>query len=229
MADPESFLARWSRRKRDAASQEGNRSKPASVADESSPAATDTSMPDTSMPGDVEPPFDPACLPPLDSIGSGSDVRPFLAAGVPAELKRMALRRAWLTDPTIRDFIGLSENAWDFNTVGAAPGFGAIDEEAVRQLTKKIVGEPGADVALSSSAAARRDETTQPDDRSIPVEEVVAARGGPVAVPNQESGDRDEDCAAQRDGADAAAQAELRQHGGDRAQPRPRHGGALPK
>lgn len=101
MADPESFLARWSRRKRDAASQEGNRSKPASVADESSPAATDTSMPDTSMPGDVEPPFDPACLPPLDSIGSGSDVRPFLAAGVPAELKRMALRRAWLTDPTI--------------------------------------------------------------------------------------------------------------------------------
>lgn len=225
MADPNSFLARWSRRKRDAAAQEGKRADPESAAGEGSPAASDAPPA-----GDVEPPFDPASLPPLDAIGRGSDIRPFLAAGVPAELKRMALRRAWSTDPTIRDFVGLSENAWDFNAAGAAPGFGAIDEEAVRQLAEKMAEKPGADLPMPSTAAAVRDQTAQPDgqpNRAAKIDD--AAEGEPVAVQNQGSGDRDENCAAQRDGADAAAQAERRQHEGDRAPPRPRHGGALPK
>jgi hypothetical protein len=59
--------------------------------------------------------LDIAGLPQIDAIGSGSDIRVFLAPGVPQDLTRAALRRAWLTDPAIRDFIGLSENSWDFN------------------------------------------------------------------------------------------------------------------
>ena len=59
--------------------------------------------------------LDVANLPPIASIGSGSDIRPFLAAGVPADLTRAALRRAWSTDPAIRDFVGLSEKSGDFN------------------------------------------------------------------------------------------------------------------
>jgi hypothetical protein len=43
-----------------------------------------------------------------------------LSAGVPADLTRVALRRAWSVDATIRDFIGLSENSWDFNAGGDA-------------------------------------------------------------------------------------------------------------
>lgn len=225
MADPESFLARWSRRKRDAAPQESKRSRPESIAAEDSSTAAGPPMP-----GDVAPPFDPASLPPLDSIGPGTDIRPFLVAGVPAELKRMALRRAWSADPAIRDFVGLSENAWDFNAVGAAPGFGAIDEETVRQLAKKMAGDPGDDGPAPSSTAAKRDETTQQEERPIPAEEIdAAARGGPVAVRDQGSGDHDGDRLAQREGADAAVQMESRQLEGDRAQRRPRHGGALPK
>jgi Protein of unknown function (DUF3306) len=54
-------------------------------------------------------------LPPIESIGAGSDIRAFLAPGVPAELTRAALRRAWMVDPAIDDFVGLSENPEDFS------------------------------------------------------------------------------------------------------------------
>jgi hypothetical protein len=58
-------------------------------------------------------------LPPIESIGAESDIRCFLAPGVPAELTRAALRRAWVVDPAIRDFVGLSENSWDFDRPSA--------------------------------------------------------------------------------------------------------------
>ena len=77
-------------------------------------------------------PFDVAPLPPVESIETGSDIGPFLASGVPADLTRAALRRAWSTDPAIRDFVGLSENDWDFNA--PAPGFGSLTTDDVRRL-----------------------------------------------------------------------------------------------
>lgn len=52
-------------------------------------------------------------LPPISSIGPGSDIRAFLALGVPEEVRRAALRRAWATDPAIHNFVGLSENSED--------------------------------------------------------------------------------------------------------------------
>ena len=82
-------------------------------------------------------PFDAAKLPPIESIGAGSDIRPFLAFSVPTDLTRAALRRAWSTDPTIRDFIGLSENSWDFDAQDGVPGFGPL----TRQLMAGTTGE----------------------------------------------------------------------------------------
>jgi Protein of unknown function (DUF3306) len=78
-----------------------------------------------------------ANLPPIESIGAGSDIRPFLAPDVPADLTRAALRRAWSTDPAIRDFIGLSENSGDFNAQDGVPGFGSL----IRQLLARTTGE----------------------------------------------------------------------------------------
>ena len=78
--------------------------------------------------------LDAANLPPIDSIGAGSDILPFLASGVPADLTRAALRRAWSTDPAIRDFVGLSENSWDFDAQDGAPGFGSLTPDSPRQL-----------------------------------------------------------------------------------------------
>ena len=59
--------------------------------------------------------LDAVNMPSIGSIGAASDIRPFLASGVPEDLTRAALRRAWSADPAIRDFIGLSENSWDSN------------------------------------------------------------------------------------------------------------------
>ena len=74
-------------------------------------------------------------LPPIGSIGAGSDIRPFLPPGVPAHLTRAALRRAWSTDPAIRDFIGLSENSWDFNAQDGVPGFSSLTPQRLARMT----------------------------------------------------------------------------------------------
>ena len=70
--------------------------------------------------------FDLASLPPLQSIAAGTDIRSFLGSSVPVELTKTALRRAWATDPAIRDFIGIAESQWDFNDPTAMPGFGPL-------------------------------------------------------------------------------------------------------
>jgi hypothetical protein len=138
MNGDESFLARWSRRKHGAAARRRDNPKPETAV---SGAASQASA--TSVPADEpKPRIDPVSLPPIGSIGAGSGIRAFLAAGVPADLTRAALRRAWSSDPAIRDFVGLSENSWDFNATEAIPGFGSIGKEQIQRLVQRVMGEP---------------------------------------------------------------------------------------
>src|SRR5262249_36739620 len=98
MSDGEGFLTRWSRRKRAALVRErgGAAPQPSQVA----------ALPAPKPVSDVAPIIDLPELPPIESIGPGSDIRAFLAPGVPVSLARAALRRAWFADPAIRDFVG---------------------------------------------------------------------------------------------------------------------------
>lgn len=101
-------------------------------------------------PADLEPlataaPIEPVSLPSLESIGADTDVIAFLRAGVPAELTKLALRRAWTSDPAIRDFIGIAENQWDFNNPNGIPGFGQLEP-----------GESGVDVLAQISTRLER-------------------------------------------------------------------------
>lgn len=153
MSDDGNFLARWSRRKRntspDTREQLKRENDGSDVASEASAASASS--------GETKPPFDAASLPPIESIGAGSDIRAFLAVGVPSDLTRAALRRVWLKDPKIRNFIGLSENSWDFNAPGAMAGFGPIDkEEAARVLTRLLGESDVTDVAANSPAVPSR-------------------------------------------------------------------------
>ncbi len=75
----------------------------------------------------MQEPLDPARLPSIDSITADTDIVAFLKTGVPTELTRAALRRAWTSDPAIRDFIGIAENQWDFNDPNGMAGFGRLD------------------------------------------------------------------------------------------------------
>ena len=149
MSEPENFLSRWSRRKRDAAEAERK--------DEAAPQQNDQLvLPAEAQPAAEGEPFDLKSLPSIESIGADTDVRAFLRPGVPPELTRAALRRAWSSDPAIRDFVGLVENGWDFNDPGAMPGFGAISPGEVARLLTQAVGE----VTPAGSAAAAPQQTT---------------------------------------------------------------------
>ena len=75
----------------------------------------------------MQEPFDPASLPSIDSIAADTDIVAFLKSDVPIELTRAALRRAWTSDPAIRDFIGIADNQWDFNDPNGISGFGRLD------------------------------------------------------------------------------------------------------
>jgi Protein of unknown function (DUF3306) len=180
MKDREAFLARWSRRKREAAAvpPEPVTEQPAAPA-----AATSekTERPSATPVPESQP--DPAAeLPPIGSIDGGTDIRAFLEQGVPQDLARAALRRAWNSNPSIRDFIGLSENAWDFTAPEGVPGFGPFAPDAAQQLVAQVLGDPDPASAEAPSVptAAQSDRSASGGDSE---HEVVKAgeRGGTQA------------------------------------------------
>jgi hypothetical protein len=146
MSEPENVLARWSRLKREKEKKPAAEpAPPAAPQQADTPVAADkdkAAAAATPASAASSPAFDPATLPPVESITAASDVRSFLQTGVPAELTRAALRRAWSADPAIRDFIGLVENDWDFTDPTAIPGFGTFEpNEDMRKLISQAIGE----------------------------------------------------------------------------------------
>lgn len=166
MSDEE-FLARWSRRKQ----------KARAVADASlpSPAADPEGL--APLPTPAEDPaagaVDLSSLPPIDSIDAATDVTAFLRQGIPQDLSRAALRRAWSADPAIRDFIGLAENAWDFNDPNAMPGFGPLDcsAEQLQVLVGRVIGSARS-VAENLADAPGGQGASRPSDSEPPPEAI---------------------------------------------------------
>ena len=161
MSDPENFLSRWSRRKREASrggtalprppdpppqpspsrnrvyADFGRSTKPGFDGGKGEAVARPVPVP-TSLP------FDPESLPQIQSITAETDIRGFLGSGVPAELTRAALRRAWACDPKIKNFVGLAEYDWDFNAANAVAGFGPLQvTDEVERMAAQIV--PGSE------------------------------------------------------------------------------------
>jgi hypothetical protein len=164
MSGPETFISRWSRLKRH--SDRERESEPIGLsprpnAVEAKPVGGD---PTTAAPAEASEPappvFDPASLPPIESISVGTDIRSFLQSGVPPELARAALRRAWVTDPAVRDFTGIAENQWDFTDPIAIPGFGPLTADEVAGLVAQMLGSADdvlgeiAEVSLPARPAA---------------------------------------------------------------------------
>jgi Protein of unknown function (DUF3306) len=150
----EDFLKRWSRRKREAEVAKPTAPETATGEAEATPPDKVASRTRADTP-DAE--FDPATLPPIDSITAVSDITAFLRAGVPVELTRAALRRVWTADPAIRNFVGLAENAWDFTDPNAMPGFGPLESsDEVRRMIAQVVDQIG------EAARAKVDEEHEP-------------------------------------------------------------------
>ena len=130
------FLARWSRRKQEAKTGHAEPA-PERAAEASFDRAADHAPAER-----VPPESDLSNLPAIESIDAATDITAFLRNGIPHEMTRAALRRAWSADPAIRDFVGLAENAWDFNDPNAMPGFGPLDcsAEQLQALVGRIIG-----------------------------------------------------------------------------------------
>ena len=222
MSGDESFLARWARRKRAAAAKVHGQPQPKDTGDRAAPETAAASLP----PGETQSHVDSASLPPIETISAGSDIRPFLAASVPADLARAALRRAWSADPAIRDFIGLSENSWDFNAPGGVPGFGSLTMEDARRLLARVMED--------SDALSRRRSAVElsADDQALaPVSE--AGERAPDLVADQMKFVRDTDADHGNPlppgrKTNIAVQQERKERESCPPLPRRRHGGALP-
>ncbi len=129
------YLRRWSQRKR-AAGMRGSE-----PVDRTAAAESGSDLDATVPPNATAATVDLAGLPSIEAITVASDIRPFLASGVPVELQRAALRRLWLVDPTIHDFVGIAENQWDFGNPDTIPGFGSLQlTAALRRMLDALTG-----------------------------------------------------------------------------------------
>jgi hypothetical protein len=238
MNDPKSFFMRWSRRKHAAAATDETRSfideTRSSVA--SSPANSEGAIESDGGAGAVRKdcdgvelssvaadtvgrPFDPLSVPLIESITADTDIRGFLAPGVPPELTRAALRRAWAADPKIRNFVGLADYDWDFNTPGSMAGFGLLEvTDDLRRVAAQIVGRapsPGEPDLIVQAQPVRHE-----------LENMEPAKNPPIAA-SRSSGEADD--LRHRDKGSASARHEARSPGTSRLIVRQGHGGALPK
>jgi hypothetical protein len=140
--DPEDFLTRWSSRKlanRTQSARQVEHAEPEAGNEHSAAESGTVATPHKAGDTHDKQPFDPAQLPPLDSIGADTNIAAFLGKEVSPDLTRAALRRAWTSDPAIKNFVGLVENGWDFNDPTAMSGFGPISAQEVARLVGKVI------------------------------------------------------------------------------------------
>jgi hypothetical protein len=181
MAEPDNFVLRWARLKRQSdieRSIEATRIDSAIEAKEPVPLEATAAQPRINAAADE--PFDLSSLPSIEAITANTDVRGFLQSRVPSELTRAALRKAWTSDPAIRDFIGIAENQWDFNDPNAIPGFGPLEmtgnETAV--LTRALGKLEGvSERFLQSSASDGQGASSATGDQHSVVHESAQQRG----------------------------------------------------
>lgn len=200
------FLQRWSRRKLGIAeAEDATASPPAGPPQTGEPQAASPST--AEAPNESPAPFDIASLPPIESIDATTDIRAFLAPGVPVELTRAALHRAWTSDPAIRDFVGIAENQWDFTNPDAVPGFGSLQfTEEVRAMVSQLFGEAPTEAlqeAVENSGGtpvADSDELAAPDRKSLSADIADAGSGEAVdnAAPQNEHATQEKQQRAER-------------------------------
>ena len=132
------------------------------------------------------------------------------------------------TVSTVRDFVGLAENAWDFNDPHAMPGFGPLDcsEEQLGALVDRIVGGVrGAADSLTTAIPEQKDASQSADSDHEPLLESRASEAVADQSPAEESS------MGEPSATSAAVQPETpHSDGSDQTSTRRRiHGSALPR
>jgi hypothetical protein len=155
MSEPENPLSRWARLKQAARAEEID--------------ATSADSEAVAVPEEV---FDLASLPSIESIVGDTDIIAFLRKGVPAALTQAALRKAWASDPAIRDFIGIAENQWDFNDPNGIPGFGPLAPtesgvDVLAQISTRLQPRAREDSAAAEPMGASNENVDASDPQPV--------------------------------------------------------------
>ncbi len=239
MSEPGNFLARWSRRKREA-----NRAEPAAKAVPGPPPDSDRPPPVAALqPGPQELSALPAvpadlpsltdeelaALPKLDELTAETDMTLFLRPGVPEALRNAALRRGWMLDPNVRDYVcEAREYAYDWNLPGDVPGSGPLPPGLdIKAMVGRLFGNrrppPQPDQSFGAGPPAAGDAASAgtPSSHECPsdVADSRSSSGPGAAAPTSPTSASDNVCPETGAAADSAAPSEpLRR----------RHGSALP-
>jgi hypothetical protein len=246
MNDAENFLARWSRRKREVAAEpdaaESKERQPSTEGAEASAQAEAARSQPSAAAADAPavPTIDLSTLPAIDSITAETDIRGFFAPGVPSDLKLAALRRAWVADPKIRDFIEVADYDFDFHTPGAIPGFGPLEmTDELRREVARMLGQVDF-ASLEPAQAGSADAAHQPQspeaitEMSPQASATPSSTAPPQAVPQIETDAQRADeqsrlASLQSDDSYAAPQQSHSAAEDLSAPARRRRGGALPQ
>ena len=236
----EPFLSRWSRRKREAVvvpPEPGSNDGAAPVVVEAEAAAGAQHGKEDG----AEPELDVSKLPPVEELTESSDISAFLDRRVPAALRNAALGRMWTLDPTIRDFIEVAENQWNWNVPGGAPFYCEIEpgSRIVADAADAVTRGSTAPSSVGSSDAALPDTASNVDTHRIDstVADDAALRHRQPSEQPSEMADAQDMSRSDNTGqpADApavseavAAQYKSADERGERAPSGRRHGGALP-
>ena len=165
----ERFTGRWSRLKQDARAPAPADESPTAglpAPEEAEPPAPETPAPET-------PAVAAEDLPDIESLDKDSDYTPFMAEGVPEELKKLALRVLWRSDPVLANLDGLNDYDEDFK---AAHAIGAEFMRKLREAGEKVSGEqPDREPETDGSqnlendeiVADNADESPDPEDGEI--------------------------------------------------------------
>lgn len=227
MSQSDDFLTRWSRRKQQAARETVSGKAEATTREKAVDVPTVPQPASPDRPAE-EPVFDLSKLPSLDSIGPDSDITAFMQQGVPVSLSRAALRRAWSADPKIRDFIGLSENSWDFTKPETITGFGQLlPTDDVKKLLARVLSEDEPPVVsgeeLSRTAPQQSEEASE---ESAPTQQLIASNRDSEAMGSAPT--ESQENLLRRTENYPAAQQETPEKPASDAGFKRRHGGALP-
>jgi hypothetical protein len=187
----EGFLSRWSKRKAEVRQQE---QKPATEV-APPPAAEDEEI-------------DLATLPSIESLTVDSDFSVFLKKGVPLALRNAALRKLWLTEPSVVNYKALVEYNWDFT----APGYGdLLPTDNIAKMAQQVFSGFSQTPATEDAPSAEPAEVPAPQ-QALPAPEEPAIATAPITGP----------------GAEAEPVAQAPEEAESMPLPRRRHGGALP-
>jgi len=186
MVDDENFARRWSRRKQ-------------AVHEEEQQAAVAPAAPEEPAAPEDRPETVPDDLPDIESLDADSDYRVFMRDDVPEDLRTLALRKLWRSNPLFSIIDGLDEYAEDFTDAALVPKGGVTSaykigrgyaEEAVDKVAEAPLLEEAEEIEkIEQAEVAEIPEADEESEESggEPDEEEESAEVADPAEPISEA------------------------------------------